>query len=86
MFESHIFTVTELNTIVNAHLNQLGELTIEGEISQFNLSQGKWIFMPLKDENASVEVFGSTFTIKNYKLLESGMLVRVVGRPKMYEK
>ncbi len=86
MFESHIFTVTELNTIVNAHLNQLGELTIEGEISQFNLSQGKWIFMTLKDENASVEVFGSTFTIKNYKLLESGMLVRVVGLPKLYEK
>lgn len=80
-----IFSVSEFI----AHINSLVAVdvhVVEGEISGFNLSQGKWVFFDLKDEKnqAKVGCFAMAFKLKS--ALEDGMKVRVVGMPKVHDK
>ncbi len=81
-----VFSVSEFNEMVNQHLNLLGEVTVEGEISELKLSQNKWIYATIKDESASLNVFGTIFQIKNFRSLEVGMKVKVRGRASLYQK
>ncbi|MCA9392008.1 exodeoxyribonuclease VII large subunit [candidate division WWE3 bacterium] len=81
-----IFSVSEFNEFVSQYLSKVGEVTIEGEISELKVSQGKFIFGAIKDEGASVDIFGMTFQITNLSQIEEGMLVKVVGTPRLYEK
>lgn len=82
----HIFQVSEFTEFINTYLDQVGEAVVEGEISQLNVSQNKWLFVTIKDEQASVEVFGMIFQLSGWRQLEEGMLVRVYGRPRLYKK
>ncbi|MFZ5932596.1 MAG: exodeoxyribonuclease VII large subunit [Patescibacteria group bacterium] len=43
-------------------------------------------FLRIKDESSSVEVFGVTYQISGYSVLEPGMLVHVYGTPRLYSK
>jgi exodeoxyribonuclease VII large subunit len=81
-----LFTVSEFNEFINVYLAQTGEVVIEGEISELKLSQNKWIFATIKDEKASLDIFGTVFQVSNYRQLEPGMLVKVVGTPSLYQK
>jgi len=81
-----IFKVSEFNEFINVYLSSVGEVVVEGEISQINVSQGKWLFITIKDENSSVEVFGVADTLPNHSLLEEGMLVHIYGIPRLYQK
>src|SRR5690349_785912 len=81
-----IFSVSEFNETLNQHLGLLGEVVVEGEISSLKISQGKWIYMTIKDTSASVEVFGMVFQIHNVRSLAEGMLVKVTGTPRVYTK
>lgn len=84
--QDKIFKVSEFNDYINLYLDKVGEVVVEGEISQINISQGKWLFLTIKDEDSSVEVFGYAFKIHNFAELETGMLVRVYGTPRLYTK
>jgi len=86
MAEERIFQVSEFNEFINGYLYQVGEVVIEGEISQINVSQNRWLFVTIKDKESSVEVFSTTQKISGYDLLEQGMLVRVYGSPGLYKK
>lgn len=86
MAEEKIFQVSEFNEFVNAYLGKVGEVVIEGEITTCNVSGGKWLFITIKDKESSVEVFGVTFQISGYSVLEPGMLVHVYGIPRLYQK
>ncbi len=81
-----IFQVHEFNQMVSLHLQRLGELVIEGEISQMRVSQGKWLFMTIKDDLASVEVFAPAFRLSTLNMLEEGMKVHVYGQASLYQK
>ena len=59
-------------------------VTIEGEVAEYRVSQGKWIWFLLKDENAVVSCFATSWQLK--QPLEDGMKVRVHGVPKIYPK
>jgi exodeoxyribonuclease VII large subunit len=84
--DEKIFQVSEFNEFVNTYLNQVGEVVVEGEISEIRVNQGKWIFATIKDNEASVDVFSIVFKISGYSILEPGMLVHVYGTPRLYEK
>lgn len=86
MDNEKIFQVSEFNEFVNIYLNQIGQVVIEGEISSVNVNQGKWIFITIKDKLSSVEIFGMTYKISGYDLLEVGMLVHIYGSPRLYGK
>ena len=59
-------------------------VTIEGEVAQYKLSQGKWIWFDLKDESGLVSCFATAWQLRTP--LEDGMKVRVHGVPKIYQK
>ncbi|MSU75194.1 MAG: exodeoxyribonuclease VII large subunit [Candidatus Magasanikbacteria bacterium] len=70
--------LTQINDII------AGEFIIEGEVSQYKISQGKWIFFDLKDATSCLNCFSTVFMVK--QPLEDGMRVRVSGYPKIHEK
>lgn len=86
MPDEHIFRVSEFNEFINVYLNQVGEVVVEGELSEIKVNQGKWIFATIKDEEASVDVFSIVYKISGYSILEPGMLVHVYGTPRLYSK
>lgn len=81
-----IFQVSECTEMLNAHLSRLGELVVEGEISELKVSQGKWLFVTIKDSYSSLNVFGVMFQLRNAQSLAVGMKVHVTGIPKLHQK
>lgn len=86
MKEEKIFHVSEFNEFINIYLGGVGEVIVEGEIVEYKVSQGKWLFIAIKDDTSSVEVFGVAYQISGYSVLEPGMLVHVYGTPRLYQK
>ena len=81
--ESLVFGVSDFV----AYLNQTLEIaypyiTIEGELSNFRVSKGRWVYFDLKDEMSSVKFFGTVYSLPGP--LEEGMLVRVSGSPRLH--
>jgi exodeoxyribonuclease VII large subunit len=56
-------------------------VVIEGELSEFKISKDRWVFLKLKDKESVVDFFGTVYHLKHP--LEDGMMVRIVGRPKL---
>lgn len=77
-----ILSVSEFIEQINGII--AGEFLIEGEISQYKISQGKWIFFDLKDDKAVVNCFATLYNLTTP--LEDGMKVRVLGYPKIREQ
>jgi exonuclease VII large subunit len=61
-----------------------GEFIVEGEVSQYSVSQGKWIFFSLKDERSVLSCFSTVFMMRTP--VEDGMKIRVYGYPKIHDK
>jgi len=81
-----VLSVSEFNELINVYLSTMGEVNVKGEISQFRISQNKWIFLTIKDNAATVEVFGTIYNISNHRELEEGMVVQIIGTPRLYQK
>lgn len=86
VIKEKIFQVSEFNDFVSTYLEQIGEVVIEGEISEVKISQGKWLFATIKDKESNVDIFGLAFKLSGCDLLEAGMLVHVYGVPRLYKK
>jgi len=84
--EFKIFKVSEFTEFISVYLEQVGRVTVEGEISELKLSQSKWIFLTIKDSSASLSVFAVLYQIPNIHSLSEGMLVKVTGVARLYEK
>lgn len=56
-------------------------VTIVGEVSEFKVNQGKWVFFNVKDEEASVPCFMTLWSL--HHPIEDGMKVVVRGVPKV---
>ncbi|MDP3963941.1 MAG: exodeoxyribonuclease VII large subunit [bacterium] len=78
--EPKIYTVTELNEIVNAQLSTF-TVRVKGEISDFRVS-GKFVYFDLKDEGSRINCFVMAFQLQQE--LEDGMEVIVSGSPGLY--
>lgn len=77
-----VLSVSQFISQVNDIL--AGTFTVEGEVSQYKISQGKWIFFDLKDESSCLNCFSTVFMLR--APLADGMRVRVTGYPKIHEK
>lgn len=76
-------SVSQFIQLIN-NLVGFEQLAVEGEVSGFSISQGKFVFFSLKDEGAVVECFAMTYAIG--VPLKDGMKVRVWGTPGLYAK
>lgn len=84
--EDQIFKVSEFNEFINVYLSGVGEVVVEGEIAEIKVSQNKWLFLTVKDDFSSLEVFAVAYQISGYSVLEPGMLVHIYGVPRLYQK
>lgn len=87
MEEGAVFSVSEFNAQVNLILAEhLPTVAVEGEISELHIAKGdRLLYLVLKDEKAELTVFSFTSRLMGWDLLEEGMMVRVYGRPELYE-
>jgi exodeoxyribonuclease VII large subunit len=77
------FTVAEFVAVLNQTLEYAySNVTIAGELANFRVSKGKWVYFDLKDEEATVRFFGTVYHLPGP--LEDGMLVAVSGTPRMH--
>lgn len=76
-------SVTQFIQLIN-NLVGFEQLAVEGEVSGFSVSQGKFVFFSLKDEASVIECFAMTYAIG--VPLKDGMKVRVWGTPGLYAK
>jgi len=80
-----VITVSEFLEIINETLAvAYPEVTIEGEVSGFKVSQGKFVFFDLKDESSVLNCFMMAFALK--LPIEDGMKIRVTGAPKVFPR
>ena len=78
-------SVSEFVGLVNQTFDYtMPNIVIVGEVSGYNVRQGKWVRFKLKDDQSAVDFFGSTFQVR--QPLEDGMIVAVVGRPRLSDK
>jgi len=80
-----VITVSEFLAIINETLNfAYPQVIVEGEVSGFKVSQGKFAFFDLKDDKS---LLGCFMMARDLKLpIEDGMKIRVTGAPKVFPK
>jgi len=77
-----ILGVSDLVALVNQTLEYAyPSVIVEGELSSFKLSKGKYVFFDLKDDESVVSCFMMVYQLRT--ALEDGMKVRVVAQPKL---
>ncbi len=80
--DSQVISVKEFVAILNDTLVfAFPSVMLEGEVSGYKVSQGKWVFFDLKDDEATISCFMPIYQLK--VPLEDGMRVRVGGSPKL---
>jgi exodeoxyribonuclease VII large subunit len=81
--------VSEYLGLVNFALREVIHegIYIEGEVAQYKVSQGKWVYFDLKDEESGelLPCFSTMFT-PGMNVIADGMRIRVRGYAKIYEK
>ncbi len=80
-----VITVSEFLAIINETLSfAYPQVVVEGEVSGFKVSQGKFAFFDLKDDKS---LLGCFMMARDLKLpIEDGMKIRVTGAPKVFPK
>lgn len=80
--EQTILQVSDLLALVNQTLEYaLPTVVVEGEVAEFSISRGKFVFFNLKDDTGAVGCFMMSFAL--HQPLEDGMRVRIVAQPRL---
>jgi exodeoxyribonuclease VII large subunit len=80
--ETLVLGVSDLIALVNQTLEYAyPSVVVEGELSSFKVSKGKYVFFDLKDNSSVVSCFMMVYQLRI--ALEDGMKVRVVASPKL---
>ena len=80
-----IFCVSDFVAVVNQSLEfAFPYVTVEGEVLECKVSKGRWVFLTLKDEWATLKCFATVYALPGP--IEPGMVVRVQGSPRLHEK
>ncbi len=76
-----VLSVTDFLSMLNQTLETAYPLaTVEGELAEFRVSKGRWLYFKLKDETATLNCFGSIYQLPGP--LEDGMVIKVAGSPR----
>ncbi len=78
-----IYSVSEFVKGINQLLVGIPSV-VQGEVSNYRVSQNRFVWFDLKDENSYVSCFALTFQMKDE--LEDGMEIQVFGNPGLFKK
>lgn len=82
---SYVLGVSEFIATLNATMEATFAYTdIEGELANFRVSKGRWVYFDIKDEAATLKCFATIYSLPGP--LEDGMIVRVSGTPHLHEQ
>jgi exodeoxyribonuclease VII large subunit len=83
MNEPIIYSVTDFVAVFNQTISTVYPfVVVEGELSSFRVSKGRWVYFDLKDETSNVKFFGTVYQLPGP--LEDGMVLRVSGTPQLH--
>ncbi len=83
MSEPIIYSVTDFVAVFNQTISTVYPfVVVEGELSSFRVSKGRWVYFDLKDETSNVKFFGTVYQLPGP--LEDGMVLRVSGTPQLH--
>lgn len=79
-------SVDQFNELINLQLQSIGEVIVEGEITEMNISKRGGVNLVLKDKNkqAVLNVSGYAPRIQGINMIEIGMEVAIWGVPQLY--
>lgn len=80
-----ILRVVEVISMCNAVFSQM-EFSVEGEVANYSISKGKFIFFDLKDEQEDARLSCFAMSYQLSAPIEDGMRVIVTGKPGLYQK
>lgn len=81
--QAPVISVSDFVAVLNQSLEYIfGEVNIVGELANYRVSKGKWVYFDLKDDQATVKFFGTVYQIPGP--LENGMMLRVSGCPRLH--
>lgn len=77
-------SVSDFVALLNQSLEYaFPSVAIVGELANMRVSKNKWVYFDLKDDYSSVKCFGTVYQLSGP--LEDGMLLRVVGAPRLHQ-
>lgn len=75
-----VFSVSDALSILNQVFETATpQIIIIGEVANFKVNQGKWVFFDIKDEDGSLSCFMSFYSL--HTAVEDGMKVQITARP-----
>lgn len=78
-------TVSDFVALINQTLEYAyPSVTVIGEVTEFRISQGKWVSFKLKDAGAVIDCFMGIYQLR--MPIEDGMKIMVVAAPKLNPK
>lgn len=78
-----VFTVAQAVAVINQTLETVyPTITIVGELAEFKIAKGRWLYADIKDEDAKLRLFGTIYQMPGP--LEDGMMVEIVGEPRLH--
>lgn len=78
-----IFDVSTAVAVLNQTIEYVyPTMTIVGEVSEYRLSKGKWVYFDIKDQESKLKCFTSVFQLR--MPITDGMNVEIVARPKLH--
>lgn len=78
-----ILTPTDFVALANQTLEfAYPSVTIEGEVLNYRVSRGRWVYFDIADEIAKIRCFGTVYTLP--APVENGMSVRVTAMPRLH--
>jgi exodeoxyribonuclease VII large subunit len=85
----HEFSVSQFLDFLNDAMRTIVDpqaVCVLGEVAEFKVSQGKWVWFKLKDDAAEgvMDCFWTTFGMR--EPLEDGMKIRAYGSPKVHPR
>ena len=76
------FSVSDFLAATNQTLDYaFSNVEVEGEVANYKVSKGRWVFFDLKDQESTVPVFLTIFQL--HTTIRDGMKVIVSGTPKL---
>lgn len=83
MTEEQIYTPADFVAVFNQTLEYAyPSVLLQGELADYRVSKGRWLYLKLKDEHASIQCFGTVQQLQHP--LEEGMLVQLRGYPRLH--
>ncbi len=86
MPESEPLSVSQFNEVINVQLQNIGLVSVVGEITEKHISRNSGLMMTIKDEKqaAILKLSGFAPRVKGVNMVEVGMKIVAVGVPQIY--